>query len=701
VDIAWLAPVACAAAFFFNVIIARQLGGARHAVAAGASILAIVGAFAVFLFVFTDALAHLGPGAEAHGPVTAAAAAVPPNHLLFDRTPWFRIGQFDFHLTMVVDWLSIMMLGVVGFLASLIQIYAIGYMKGDNRFWWFFSVMSLFCAAMFALVLSYDFLFMYIAWELVGLCSFLLIGFWYHERDNAEAAKKAFITTRVGDVGFFIGLALLFLNTGTFRMDEIFAAIGAGRIDPTIVTIAGILVFMGAVGKSGQFPLHVWLPDAMAGPTPVSALVHSATMVAAGVYLVGRAYPLFIASEITMAVIATIGTITAIFAATIALTQRDIKKVLAYSTVSQLGYMMMALGIGAYTAGLFHLFTHAFFKALLFLGAGSIIHSMEPVLHGTGRSPNDIFWMGGLRKRMPVTFWTFIIAALSLAGIPPLAGFWSKDEILVGALDVGAWLPLTVGILTAFLTAFYMFRAIFLAFFGEERWRLATTGAVPHGPDAASVIHAGAETPAVDDELPHTPIGPDPHGADQHGPQGFHTPHESPWVMALPLIAICVPAIAAGWINIPGVFTPFADAIHFGEAHHAESMNWAMAATGALAGLLGIGLAVVLYLRPVVAPAAISRSMPGAYWTLYNKYYFDEAYQWVVNKMVLGVAGLAATFDRKVINDGLIDAPGHLTVAAGERLRYISTGRVYHYAFGVVIGIVAVGLIMLLLPVLT
>ena len=230
-----------------------------------------------------------------------------------------------------------MMIGVVSFLASLIQIYALGYMKGDNRFWWFFSVMSLFCAAMFTLVLAYDFLLLYMAWELVGLCSFLLIGFWYQERDNAEAAKKAFITTRVGDVGFFIGLALLFLNTGTFRMDEIFAEIERGGIDPTIVTVAGILVFMGAMGKSGQFPLHVWLPDAMAGPTPVSALVHSATMVAAGVYLVARAYPLFAASEVTMAVIATIGTITAIFAATIALTQREIKKILAYSTVSQMG----------------------------------------------------------------------------------------------------------------------------------------------------------------------------------------------------------------------------------------------------------------------------------------------------------------------------------------------------------------------------
>ncbi len=708
-DIAWLAPVLPAAAFFFNVLIARQLGRFKHGVAAAAAIGSIVGAFAVFLVVFLDAQAHLGGPAHAGGIKLAApslqAAAELPRRLLFDHIPWFSVGRWDFYTTLSGDWVSIKMLGVVGFLASLIQIYSIGYMRGDNRFWWFFTVMSLFCAAMLGLVLAYDFLLMYMCWELVGLCSFLLIGFWYQERDNAEAAKKAFITTRLGDVGFFIGLAILFLQTNTFRMDEIFEAIDAGRIDPTLVTVAGILVFMGAIGKSGQFPLHVWLPDAMAGPTPVSALVHSATMVAAGVYLIGRAYPLFVASPVTMAVIATIGTITAIFAATIALTQRDIKKVLAYSTVSQLGYMVMALGLGAYTAGLFHLFTHAFFKALLFLGAGSVIHSMEPVLHGTGKSPNDVFWMGGLRRRMPITFLTFVVGSLSLAGIFPLSGFWSKDEILVGALDAGAWVPFAVGLVTAFLTAFYMFRAIYLAFFGAERWRLAVAGSGPvtvahaagggvialEGPDRDTTARHGAATATVDTQDVPAHLEAGDHGgqgADHHA-----APHESPWVMTVPLLIISVPAAIAGWLNIPGVFTAFGDAIYYGEVHH-EGLNLAVAAAGLLAGVLGIAVATIMYWKPLLSPVAVGASFPRLYRLLYNKYYFDEMYQWVIDRVVLGISGLAAVFDRKVINEGVVDRPAMLTSRLGYWLRFLQTGRTYNYAFAFVVGILVAGVVL-------
>ena len=684
-DSAWLAPVLCAGAFLINVLYSRQMGGMRGFFGGFFSVGAILACFLIFLSVFGDAVAHLEPfgtPAAGHGATTATTTSADhaAQHLLQDKVPWWEVGKYQLWLTMSVDWLSIMMLGVVSFLASLIQIYALGYMRGDNRFWWFFSVMSLFCAAMFTLVLAYDFLLLYMAWELVGLCSFLLIGFWYQERDNAEAAKKAFITTRIGDVGFFIGLALLFLNTGTFRMDEIFAEIERGGIDPTIVTIAGILVFMGAMGKSGQFPLHVWLPDAMAGPTPVSALVHSATMVAAGVYLVARAYPLFAASEITMAVIATIGTITAIFAATIALTQREIKKILAYSTVSQLGYMIAALGIGAYTAGIFHLFTHAFFKALLFLCAGSMIHAMEAVYGHHDKRANDIFNMGGLRKRMPVTFWTFLIASLSLAGIPPLAGFWSKDEILVGAWDSGNYLVLAVLLVTAFLTAFYMFRAIYVAFFGRERWRVvAATTTGSHEMQEADVHNESHDVHAA-------------HGG-AHG-----TPHESPWIMALPLLLIAIPAIAAGWLNIPGVYAPFGEAIHFGDAHHAEGLNWGLAAAGTIAGLLGIGLATIMYWRPIIAPDAIASAAPPASNRLYNKYYFDDAYPWVIDRIVLGLAGLAATFDRKVINDNVIDRPGSLTVAAGDKIRYLETGRIYHYAFAFVVGIALIGAVIYAFP---
>ncbi|MGH2366718.1 MAG: NADH-quinone oxidoreductase subunit 5 family protein, partial [Chloroflexota bacterium] len=422
--------------------------------------------------------------------------------------------------------------------------------------------------------------------------------------------------------------------------------------------------------------------------------------------LIARAYPLFIASPVTMAVIATIGTITAIFAATIALTQRDIKKVLAYSTISQLGYMVMALGLGAYTAGLFHLFTHASFKALLFLGAGSVIHSLEPVLHGTGKSANDIFWMGGLRKRMPITFITFVVAALSLSGIFPLSGFWSKDEILAGALGAGAWISLIVGLVTAFLTAFYMFRAIYLTFFGEERWQLAT--AVPEGAVVAHSGHAaqdvtgrptdvvaagpnpdaharhGAATPALDSEAVPAHEAPDAHHA---------APHESPWVMTLPLLIIMVPAAVAGWLNIPGVFTAFGDAIFFGEVHHA-GLNFALAGLGLLAGLLGIGLATIMYWKPILSPVALGESLPRAYRLLYNKYYFDDAYQWVIDRIILGISGLAALFDRKVVNENVADRPAYATVAAGWRMRFLQTGRIYNYAFAFIVGIILVGAVM-------
>lgn len=656
-DYAWLAPVLPIGAFALNVLIWRQMGARKHALSALTTLAAIGGAFLVFLAVFSDASAHLEETATSSG-----------RHLIFEGTPWFTVGVaphlYVFAPTLVVDWLSIMMLGVVTFLAFLIEFYATGYMKGDNRYWWFFSVKALFTAAMLGVVLSYNFLLMYICWELVGLCSFLLIGFWYSERANAEAAKKAFITTRVGDVGFFIGLALLFLKTGTFDMKATFAAVESGAIDPATVTIAGILIFLGAMGKSGQFPLHVWLPDAMAGPTPVSALVHSATMVAAGVYLVGRAYPIFHASPTTMGVITTVGTITAIFAATIALTQRDIKRILAYSTISQLGYMIMALGVGAYTAGLFHLFTHAFFKALLFLGAGSVIHSMEPVLHGTGRNPNDIFNMGGLRKQMPVTFWTFLLASLSLAGIAPLAGFWSKDAILVGAYEADAWLPLIVALFTAFLTAFYMFRCIYLVFFGPARWQVATASADHH--DNHSTDHV----------------------SDHHA-----EPHESPWTMALPLVLICVPAIAAGWIGIPGFSEAFAETVRFGPMIE-EHINLVLAGAGTLAGLLGIGLATLMYLTPVSGPRLISESFPAVYKTLYNKYYFDEMYQWIIDHVVLAIAAMAATVDRKILNDRIVDWCGPFLQGAGARLRLTTSGYIYHYAFGFIIGIMAIGVVM-------
>jgi NADH-quinone oxidoreductase subunit L len=366
-------------------------------------------------------------------------------------------------------------------------------------------------------------------------------------------------------------------------------------------------------------------------------------------------------------VIAAVGTFTAIFAASIALVQRDIKRILAYSTVSQLGYMIMALGIGAYTAGLFHLFTHAFFKALLFLGAGSVIHSMEPVLHGTGRNPNDIFNMGGLRTKMPITFWTFLIASLSLAGIPPLAGFWSKDAILLGAWEHGAYLPLAVALLTAFLTAFYMFRCIYLTFFGSPRW-----ASEPHA--SADAVHGA-------------------HAAHGHGHGGHATPHESPWAMALPLIVILVPAIAAGWLGMPGIYAPFEEAVRFGPVVE-EHLNIWLAIAGSLAGLLGIGLATLMYLRPVSGPRLLGQAFPDTYRVLLNKYYFDELYQWLIDRVVLAIAAMAATVDRKVVNDTFTDAPGPIFSTLGDWLRRTATGRVQHYAVGFVLGITVVGAVV-------
>ncbi|MBM3705391.1 MAG: NADH-quinone oxidoreductase subunit L, partial [Actinobacteria bacterium] len=363
------------------------------------------------------------------------------------ETTWYITGKFSISMGMLADGLSTMMLVVVSVVSFLVHLYSIGYMHGDTRFSLFFVYLQLFSASMLGLVLASNYLQMYIFWELVGLCSYLLIGFWYEKQSASDAAKKAFLTTRVGDVGMMVGILIIFFNTGTLAFGKIFSLVEEGSISSGIITASSILLFCGAIGKSAQFPLHVWLPDAMEGPTPVSALIHAATMVAAGVYLVGRSFPLFAASPQAMLTVAIVGVITAIFAASIAVVQTDIKKILAYSTISQLGYMIFALGLGAYVAGLFHLMTHAFFKALLFLGSGSVIHAT-----GTQEIPE----MGGLAKKMKTTTWTFVTGALSLSGFPLLAGFWSKDEILGFAFDTGRYVFFAIGAFTAFLTAFYM-----------------------------------------------------------------------------------------------------------------------------------------------------------------------------------------------------------------------------------------------------
>ena len=427
--------------------------------------------------------------------------AVPGHELPIPDISWVVIGDgVTIHLGLIMDSLTVVMLIVVTVVSLMVQIYSQGYMRGDPGYHRYFAFMSLFTASMLGLVLADNLLLLYVFWELVGLSSYLLIGFWFHRPAAANAAKKAFIVTRLGDFGFLIAILALFFNTGTFDIAELHSLAIAGAIAGTTLTWVAIGIFAGAVGKSAQFPLHTWLPDAMEGPTPVSALIHAATMVAAGVFLVARMYPLFAHSEQALTTVAIIGGVTAIFAATIGLVMTDIKRVLAYSTISQLGYMMLGLGTGGIAIGIIHLFNHAFFKALLFLGAGSVNHA-------TGTF--DIRQMGGLRRLMPWTYATFVIASLSIAGIWPLAGFWSKDEILASSLGSQPIL-FYLAMLTVFMTAFYMFRVVFLTFGGEYRGS----------------------------------------GSNAHGGK----PHESSSVMVIPMVILAILAVASGWLNVTGGF---------------------------------------------------------------------------------------------------------------------------------------------------
>ncbi|BAS27669.1 NADH-quinone oxidoreductase subunit L [Limnochorda pilosa] len=515
---------------------------------------------------------------------------------------WAVHGSTVVRVGYQVDPLTALMLVVVTLVSLMVQLYSLGYMHGDRRYKRYYAVLSLFTFAMLGLVMADNLLLLYIFWELVGLSSYLLIGHWYEDPNNARAANKAFLTTRAGDVGMFIGIMLLFTQAGTFQFTELGEMAQAGLIPTGVLTLGAVLLFAGAVGKSAQFPLHVWLPDAMAGPTPVSALIHAATMVAAGVYLVGRAFPIFEPSATAMLTVAWIGGFTAIFAATIALVQADIKKVLAYSTVSQLGYMMLGLGLGGYTAGLFHLTTHAFFKALLFLASGSVIHAVET---------QDMHQMGGLMKKLPVTAWTWIIGSAALAGIPPLAGFWSKDEILLTAFYAHPTL-FWIGVAAAAMTAFYITRATWLTFFGAPR-------------DAHRFEHA----------------------------------HESPAVMTVPLVVLAVLAATSGLLGAPQLGAPFARFIHFGEAHHLEAsslVTWSV--TGAW--LLGLLVALAIYAGRLVSRERIIALIQPVYALLKHRYYVDEAYDYLFVKGTILVAYLVGWIDRTIV-DGIVNGVAALT----------------------------------------
>ncbi|MBI2832539.1 MAG: NADH-quinone oxidoreductase subunit L [Chloroflexi bacterium] len=604
------------------------------------------------------------------GLITVLAA--PGHEVAVPAISWAVIGDLRINVGIMVDALTVVMLVVVTGVSSMVQIYSQGYMQGDPGYHRYYAAMSLFTMSMLGLVLANNILFMFVFWELVGLCSYLLIGFWFHKPSAANAAKKAFLVTRLGDFGFLAGLLALYRAAGTFDISQLHAMAIAGTLGGAALTWAAIGLFAGAAGKSAQFPLHVWLPDAMEGPTPVSALIHAATMVAAGVFLVARMFPLFVGSPEALTTVATVGAITAIFAASMGLVMHDIKRVVAYSTISQLGYMMLGLGAAgivvaheghvtlevakaATAIGMFHLFNHAFFKALLFLGAGSVNHA-------TGTF--DMRLMGGLRKVMPWTYTTFLLAALSLAGIWPLAGFWSKDEILLTALEARPAL-FVLAIITVFMTAFYIFRALFLTFSGEYRG-----GAVPEHGSTAHASHGA--------------------GHDAHGPA---KPHESSKVMVVPLVLLAIPAVVSGFWNVTGGFSAF-----FG---HGETRGFIEGLFeplthplpwGALAlALLGIFLAYAMYSKKWVSAEKIGSRFKPFYTLFYHKYWMDELYEGVIVKKTLvnGFFALLQKIDSKGV-DGAVNGIARGAIAGGRSLRRAQTGQLQLYGLFIGIGILAI-----------
>lgn len=624
---------------------------------------------------------------------------------------WIPSGDFHVDVSLYADQLTAIMLVVVTTVGLLVHIYSVGYMNGDGGFYRFFAYLPLFVFSMLMLVLADNLLLLFVFWEAVGLCSYLLIGYYFRRRSAGNAAKKAFIVNRVGDLGFGLGVIFLFWTVGTVNFygeDGIFARVqnhAALGIAGGTLTVIGILLFIGACGKSAQFPLHVWLPDAMEGPTPVSALIHAATMVTAGIYMVARTHVIYMSSETAMTVVAIIGGFTAFMAASIALTQNDIKRVVAFSTLSQLGYMALALGTGAWIPAIFHLMTHAFFKALLFLGAGSVIHGMH--------DEQDIRKMGGLRKYMPLTFWTFLIGSLANAGLVPFAGFWSKDEIIVGSWVSGTMhgkVLAIVALAAAFMTALYMFRLVFIVFFGKERFDTAH-------------VH----------------------------------PHESGGWMALPLVVLAIPSIVIGFVGFPpekGPFQKFLEPVFYGEGgeehaaasriastepqlyvlaedhataeaaatddhaastdehattdehggeeghavnalgyptapHHVTSgQTWAFGIISSIVALSGIVFAWLTYIRGTISAEAMSQRFPWLYDFLLNKWYWDEIYQaCIVQPLYAFSQFLWRVVDVKII-DGTVNGVAAGIGAISQRLRHVQTGLVTNYAFAIALGMV-------------
>jgi NADH-quinone oxidoreductase subunit L len=616
----------------------------------------------------------------------ARLAWLPPDQRVIRETvyTWIASGDFVAPVTLHLDPLSALMILVVSGIGSLIHIYSTAYMheESDAEFARYFSYLNLFAAFMLLLVLGANLAVLFVGWEGVGLCSYLLIGFWHQKRSASDAGKKAFIVNRIGDFGFVVGMLLAYREFGTLDVQAIAAAVAPLAPESAFGAVSAIalLLFVGATGKSAQIPLYVWLPDAMEGPTPVSALIHAATMVTAGVYVIGRNAVLFSHAPEVLAIVAAVGAVTAFVAATIGLVQHDIKRVLAYSTVSQLGYMFLAMGVGAFTAGIFHLFTHAFFKALLFLGSGAVIHALA--------GEQDLRRMGGLRRSLPLTYWTFLVGALAIAGVPGLAGFFSKDEILFRTFASGHTWLWVLGAVTALMTAIYMFRVVFRVFHGERMTAgHLGGGAAGSAPGHDRAVHPGGAT----------------RGSDAHGGRL----HEAPTAMALVLVVLAAGSVLAGYIGVPHAlgganwiatwlepsFAPPAAAgapLWSSEPHGADDagLEHALTIVSTVIALGGIGVAAFLYLkRPEVAESLRLR-FPGLYRLLLNKYYVDEVYDAVIVQPIRIVSeeGLWRGVDDRVI-DGAVNGVGSTVDRLSSVLRRAQTGSVVGYAGSVLIGV--------------
>ena len=622
-------------------------------------------------------------------------------HDAYTRTiEWASAGDFRLTMGYTIDHLASLMLVIVTTVAFLVMVYTDGYMAHDPGYVRFYAYLSLFSSSMLGLVISPNLLQVYVFWELVGMCSYLLIGFWYGRKGAADACQKAFVTNRIGDFGLLLGMLAIFWATGSFEFDvmgiRLTELVESGSLTAGLASIFAILVFLGPVAKSAQFPLHVWLPDAMEGPTPISALIHAATMVAAGVFLVARMFPVFEELPTVMSVVAWTGAFTAFMGASIAITQNDIKKGLAYSTMSQLGYMVMAMGVGAYGAGLFHLMTHAYFKAMLFLGSGSVIHGMEEVVGHDPVLAQDMRLMGGLRKYMPVTALTFLVGTLAICGIPPFAGFWSKDEILGSTFEASPVLW-AIGWLTAGITAFYMFRMYFSTFEGDFR---GTNKEIQTQLKREQLMAMGASLGPGAMNPQELTLEVDKH--DDHDHHHSETPHESPFSMTFPLVMLAVPSVLIGLVGTP--FLNYFEAFIHPPGEELEALaplsetlatfDWQefllMGGSSVGIGLIGITLAIMMYRTYKIDPAAIAGSIKPLYQLSKNKWYVDEIYDVVFVQGCRNLAKQVLEVDVRIV-DGIVNLAGFVTLITGEGLKYLENGRAQFYAlivFGAVLGLV-------------